>query len=410
MTKIVILGGGFAGVAAALGLEKRFRASNHVSITIVDRAAYNQFNSNLYEVATAAEELENIGDLKKSICVPFEQMFKGKRLNFIQGEIRSIDPLRKIAVLPGKKIEYDYLILALGSQEEYFNIPGAKEYGIPLKSLPHALKIKNAIEFSVEAHKFDTQKKYVRIVIAGGGYTGVELAGELKTLLDFLSWKYNYPREKIEIQILEASNTLMPGMGNRATKDATSRLNFLGTRVKLLSPIIKVEQNTVEISTGEKLIYDVLIWTAGVRAKPLPLGLDIQTDVKGKVVVDQFLRAKGLENIFVLGDQAAVLKPNGQSVPASAQDAVHEAEYLTYALPCFLKNHHPLAYRPKDHGFIVSVGGKWAILNYPPFYFTGRLAYFIHELAHVRYFASILGWRQAVKLVWFQDRLYSRND
>ena len=289
MTKIniVILGGDFR-VSLAMGLARRFKRDSNVAITLVDREAYHLFNSNLYEVATAAEELENTGDLKNSIGLPFAEIFKGRRVSFIQSEVKSIDPLTRTVSLGNKKLEYDYLIVALGSEEEYFSIPGAKEFGIPLKSLPHALKIKNAIEFAVEAHKFDAQKKYVRVLVAGGGYTGVELAGELKGLLNFLSWKYNYPREKMEIQILEASNSLMPGMGDRATRDAASRLNSLGIRVKLLSPIIKVEQNTVEINYGEKLVYDVLIWTAGVRAKPLPRGLIYKKMLKAKPLLTSF--------------------------------------------------------------------------------------------------------------------------
>jgi len=425
MPKIVILGGGFGGLTAALGLEKKLRGSN-VSISLIDRENYHLFNSNLYEVATAAEELENITDLKKSIGLPFAKIFKGKRVHFLQGEVKAVDPLNKIVSLPGKKLEYDYLIVALGSKEEYFNIPGAKDYGIPLKNLSNALKIKNAIEFAVERHKFDAQKKYARIIIAGGGYTGVELAGELRGLVNFLSWKYQYPNQKIEIGLIEAANTLMPGMGERATNDAVRRLQELGVGVKVLSPIIKATQNTLELSTGERVVYDVLIWTAGVKAKAFPQGLDLQINERGRAEVDEFLRARGQDNIFILGDQAAVFKRNpdawvptqrsgqvgagGRLVPQSAQDAIHQGRYLSYALPLLIKNRKPRVYKPKNHGFIVSVGGKWAILNNPPFYFKGRFAYFIHELAHVRYFASLLGLWKAVKLVWFQDRLYGRND
>ena len=406
-TKIVILGGGFAGVAAALGLEKNIKDAQ---ITLVDREAYHQFNSNLYEAATAAEELTNIFDLKKSIALPFAEIFKGKRVNFVQGEVKSVDAENMTVNLGAKKIEYDYLTVALGSCEECFNIPGAKEFGLPLKNFPQALKIKNALEFAVEAHKMDAQKKYVRVVVAGGGYTGVELAGELNGLMDFLSWKHGYPRQKIEILVVEASNALMPGMGARATRDAGRRLGELGVGVKLLSPITNMTHNTLELLTGERIVYDALIWTAGVRAKPLPQGLSLDADARGRVKVDEFLRTKEYHNIFVLGDQALVMGADSRPVPQSAQDAMHQGRYLAFALPLLIKNRRPLPYAPKPHGFIVSIGGKWAIMNYPPFYFVGRFAYFIHELAHVRYFASLLGLWKAIKLVWFQDRLYSRND
>lgn len=408
--KIVILGGGFAGIAAALGLEKIFRSNRDVSITVVDRQNYHLFNSNLYEVATAVEELVDMGRLKKSIALPYARIFKSKKIAFIQGEVLGVNSSEKVVEFSGKTIAYDYLLIAQGSGEEYFNIPGAKEFGIPLKSLPQALKIKNAIEFAIQSHKSDMQKKYVRILVAGGGYTGVELAGELRGLINFLSWKHNYPKEKIEMEVIEASNMLMPGMGQRATKDASLRLSKLNIRVKLLSPIVKINSNSVELSNGERIIYDVLVWTAGVKAKTLPKGLEIETDKKNRVLVNEFLLAKGCQNIFILGDQASVINKEGQPVPQSAQDAIGQGKYLAYALPFLMQNRRPVPYEPKPHGFIVSLGGKWAILNYPPFYFTGFLAYIVHELAHVRYFASLVGLWKALKYVWFQIDLYGKND
>jgi NADH:ubiquinone reductase (H+-translocating) len=409
MKKVVILGGGFAGLSAALNLEKKL-AGHEFSITIIDSHDYHLFNSNLYEVATAAEEMESMGDLKESIALPYNKIFKNKKISFIKGEILEVNTHEKQAILAGRKVIYDYLVIAQGSKEEFFNIPGAKEFGIPLKNLGQALKIKNAIEFAIEAHKYDTHKPYVKIVVAGGGYTGVELAGELRGLVNFLAWKQGYPVEKVLIDVVEASNLLMPGMGEQATSDAKARLQDLWVTVRLLSPITKVEHNSLELANGEKMIYDVLIWTAGVKARPVPKGLELETDKRGRVVVDEFLRAKGNYNIFMLGDQASVLSSNGQAVPQSAQDAISQGKYLGKILPEVLRNKTVQAYFPKPHGFIVSIGGKWAILNYPPFYFTGRLAYFVHELATWRYFASLIGWWKAAKFVWFQMDLYGRND
>ena len=409
-TNIVILGGGFAGIAVALGLEKTFRRNRDVSITVVDRQNYHLFNSNLYEVATAAEELVDMGRLKKSIALPYARIFKRKKIAFIQGEVLGVNSAERVVELSGKKIPYDYLLIAQGSSEEYFNIPGAKEFGIALKSLPQALKIKNAIEFAVESHKTDMQKKYLRILVAGGGYTGVELAGELRGLVNFLAWKHNYPEEKIEMEVIEASNMLMPGMGERATKDAGQRLSQLNIRVRLLSPIVKINSNTVELANSERVIYDVLVWTAGVKAKALPQGMEVETDKKNRVLVNEFLLVKNYHNVFVLGDQASVINKEGQPVPQSAQDAISQGKYLAYALPFLMQNKKPVPYKPESHGFIVSLGGKWAILNYPPFYFTGYLAYLVHELAHIRYFASLIGLWRAVKYVWFQMGLYEKND
>ena len=404
------MGGGVAGISVALNLRKKFRNSKEVPIFLIDREPYHLFTPNLFEVASAAEELVSLKNLKQSIALPFARILKGRGVEFIRGEAVGVDPLQKTVKLLSRHVPYDFLILSQGSCEEYFNIPGAKEYGLPLKSLPHALKIKNALEFAVESRKYEMQKPYVKIAIAGGGYTGVELAGELRGLIDFLAWKHQFPLEKIQVEIIEASNVLMPGMGERATRDAFRRLENLKISVRLLSPIVKVDGRFLEILSGERMAYDVLIWTVGVRSKPLLDGLPNETDKKGRAKVDEFLRLKGFHNIFVLGDQAAVMDSSGLSVPQSAQDALSQAAYVAYALPEIMRNRRPHTYKPKKHGFIVSVGGRWAILNIPPFYLTGFFAYFIHMLADVRYFASLVGLWGAIKLVWGQAGLYSRND
>ncbi len=409
-TRIVILGGGVAGLSTALNLRKKFRDPKEVSIVLIDRESYHLFTPNLYEVATAAEELVTLKNLKQSIALPFASLLNPRRIEFVKGEVVEVDALQKTVALAGRKVPYDYLIVALGSSEEYFNIPGAKDYGLPLKSLPHALKIKNSVEFAIESRKYEVQKPYVKIVVAGGGYTGVELAGELKGLIDFLAWKHQFPREKILVEIVEGSNMLMPGMGQRATRDAFRRLDELKISLRLLSPIVKVDARFIELLSGERMAYDVLIWTAGVRSKPLPTGINAETDKKGRVLVDEFLRINGTHNIFVVGDQAAVSDFQGVPVPQSAQDALSQSAYVAYALPEIIRNRRPHTYKPKKHGFIVSLGGRWAILNIPPFYITGYFAYFIHILADVRYFSSLIGFFRAIKLVWSQTSLYSRND
>ena len=192
MKKIIILGGGFAGLGLAIKLAK----TNFFDITLIDKNNYHLFTPNLYEVATAGEELNNMAELKESIALPIGKILNKCKVRFIQAEVKVINSAKQFVETGGKVLPYDYLVLAQGSKAEYFNIAGAEQFAIPLKTLSHAFRIKNQIEFAIESHKFDAQKPYVRIVVAGGGYTGVELVGGLSSMLDFLAWKYQYPREK----------------------------------------------------------------------------------------------------------------------------------------------------------------------------------------------------------------------
>lgn len=410
MTKIVIVGGGFGGVMAALGLEKKFRDNKNIAITLIDQRDYHLFTPNLFEAATAEEELVSVGQMKKSITLPFKDILTDRNIKFIQSELKQINQNNRQVTLDHKQINYDYLILALGSQSEFFNIAGAEKFALVLKDLPDALRIRNQIEFAVQSHKLDVNKKTLRLVVAGGGYTGVELAGELKGLADFLAWKNQYPREKIEIEVIEAANALVPGFDSRLSRDAYERLQELGIRVRLSARVSGVDQHFLELMSGDKIAYDVLMWTMGVRAANSGLS-GCKLNKKGRLEVNEFFQVLEHQNIFALGDIACVTGRDGKPVPSSAQDAQDQAKYLVYALPYIIKNQKPpKPYQSLKHGFIVNVGGKWAILSHKGLYITGWLAYFIDKAAHLRYYLKLMNIYKAVKYVIFQMEMYSRND
>jgi NADH dehydrogenase len=392
-------------------LEKQFQKDPSIQIVLVDKRDYHLFTPNLFEVATADEELTTIKQIKKSITLPFAEILAGKKIQFVQGECLSIDSAQKKVLLQGRTLPYDFLILSSGSESDYYGILGAKEFGLPLKTLPDALRIRNKIEFALQAKAMHFNKKNLSFIIAGGGYTGTEVAGELKGFLDFLAWKYQYPREKIEILVVEASSKLVEGFDDRLSHDTYNRLQELGVHVRISSRISKVDQNFIELMSGEKLAYDALIWTTGVKASVLNNDGIFAQDRKDRISVNEFLQVGAMENIMVIGDAACVFAKNGKLVPGTAQDAVDQGKYVAQALPYLMKNKKPpLPYKNKPHGYILSLGGKWAILDYNNFYVTGYFAYVAGVLAHLRYFASLIGIIKAIKLTWFDAELYSRND
>lgn len=410
MTNIVVVGGGFGGLGAALGLEKKFRNNKNIAVTLIDRRGYHLFTPNLYEAASSEEELTAIAQIKQSLSLSFAEILKGKNIRFIKGELKGVDAAKKQLELGRGKINYDYLILALGSKSDFFGIVGAEKYALELKDLPDALRIRNQIEFAVQARKFDINKKNIRLVVAGGGYTGVELAGELKNLADFLAWKNGYPREKIEIEILDAGTSLVKGHDSRLSRDVYGRLRGLGVRISLSARVAEVDEHFIWLMSGEKIAYDVLLWTAGVKAQTVFLP-GAEPDKKGRLPVNGLFEVKGQNHIFALGDNAAVLNGKGQPVYSSAQDARDQADYLAYALPYIIKNQKPpRPYKNLKHGFIVNVGGKWAVMSYNGIYLTGYFAYLMDKLAHLRYYISVVGFWKALKCVAFQMRIYSRND
>lgn len=411
MKKIVIAGAGFAGLNTALRLEKKFRKQKDIEITLIDKRDYHLFNPSLYEIATAEEEMTSISQLKKSVALPIQELLAGKRVNFIRGEVGSIDRQKKKLMAGGRTVQYDYLILAFGSQTEYFGVEGAQEFALPLKNLNDAFRIRNQLGFAVQAHLHDSAKQYVRFVVAGGGYTGVEVAAEMANLANILAWKNNYPREKIEILIIEAQNQLVPGFDHRAGRDIYQRLAGLGVRIKLLSSIFKVQKHSVILLSGERLLYDALIWTTGVRAQTCYVSGQCDCNKKGQYETDQYFRIMGETHVFAIGDIACIHDSGKAVIPSTAQAAVAEAKYLSKILPRLLQNKIPAeGFVLNSHPFIVSVGGKWEVFKSDKFYFTGYPAYLLHLGANARYYAGLLGWWKAIKYVLGQAELYGRND
>ena len=410
MQNIAIVGAGYGGVLTALGLSKKFKNDPSVSITLIDKHNYQLFAANLYELATAEEEFVTMAQLKKSITIPLKEIFQTTKVRLVTAEVTEIDQRHKTLTAGISKIPYNYLVVATGSESDYFNIEGAEKYSTPLKSLPNALFIQNKIEFAIGAHRLDVNKKNIRIVVAGGGYTGVEFAAELSGMISIIAFKNQYPREKIDLVIVEAMPQLIPGLNDRMSKDALFKLKEQGVRVMLSSPIFRIDEHFVELVSGEKMEYDVLVWTTGVKAKSLPFLEPIASDRKGRLNTNSFFQVEKYEDIFAIGDCACVLNKDGRPAPPTAQDAIEHGEYLVSAIPLIMQNKKPAAYVGVKHGFIVTLGGRWAILSFEPFYIKGVFAYVARELAHVNYYRKVVGIWKAIKYVWFQVDLYGRND
>lgn len=409
MKHIVIIGAGTGGVFCALKLSKRL-SPKEVTITLIDPEPYHLFHPSLYEVATSPEEITPVKQLKHSVALPIGEIFKDTRVNFVQARVESLDLVKQTLSIGSKRIKYDFLVLALGSEANFYGIVGAREHAYPLKSLKDALRIRNQIAFLAQAHRQDITKKSIRIVVAGGGFAGVELAAELKGYLDFLAWENTYPREKLETLVIEGATTLLPGMPNRVLKDVYARLKTLGVEIALNSFISKVGQYLVELKSGERIAYDCLIWTAGVKAQTAPVKEAVIAEKFGRQAVGDFLQLAKHPNVFVIGDEANVRDNFGQNVPGTIPQAEHEAAYLAGIFPDLLQNRNPRPYYPKIYGYIIPLGGKFALLKTRYWYVTGYLAYVLRQLVFFGYFYKLLGFARAWRLWVLQQKLYSRND
>lgn len=407
---IVIVGAGFGGVSAALGLSRVFKHDQDIRITVIDKSDFHIFSVNLYEAATSEEELVSIGQVKKSVAVPLSEIFKRKNIEVVKGEVSQINVEEKTVQVGTKKIAFDYVVSAVGSISDDFNVPGVREFAFPLKTLPDALRIRSQIAFAMQSHRMDVNKKNIRVVVAGGGYTGVEFAAELSGEMEYLSWKNEYPYEKIEVVIVEAMPELIPGFSQKLSSDALLRLKEKGVRILLSSPITSVDKNVVKLLSGEQLPYDVLVWTTGVKTGVLPFLEQPNLDRKGRVITNEFLQSDTCEYVYAIGDSACVMHEDGRPAPPTAQDAIAQGSYIAYALPLIMNNRKPQPYRGKKHGFIVTLGGSYAIMDYGGLYIKGFFAFIARYAANFRYYVSIVGVWKAVFYIVFQAKMNRRND
>ncbi len=414
---ILIVGAGFAGFNAAVKLSAALtkKQKEQFEIAIIDRNDYHLYHPNLYELATSEEDFSTIEQMKHSVAVPMKKYLPAD-INCISGEISAIDhKAKKIKLANGKEINFEYLVLSLGSKTDCFNIKGLEENSIGLKNIQDALRIRSMAESLVEKHRMDMNKPLIRFVIGGGGFTGVELAGEMANLIEILSWKYDYPLEKLEIVIVEGMSHLLNGLAEKVSHMVYERLKDLAVRVHIHTGnfISEATDKHIVINNGEVMNYDMLIWTGGVRSVELPFTdkTSLQIDNKSRVAVDAKLMVKGAANIFALGDNAMVLGKDGRPLPQTATQAISQADYVAAAIAALVSNEEVKNFEPIESSYIIPVCGKWAVLHLANgFTMYGFWPWIIRQFADLRYFMRLMPFWQAVKLVWFDTEMYIRND
>lgn len=405
--QVIILGGGFAGVACAKAFARDYP---DFDVTVIDQSPTHVIHGNLYEVATSPQELFDLKDLKQTVAIPFSKIFHGTKIKFKQGRVTGVDLQNHRINIDSNVINYDYLVSALGSGANFYGIAGVQEHAIPLQSAGDALRIRDKIEFAVQSNRVNVQKDVVRIVVAGGGVAGIEIAAELQGMLDFVAWKNSYPREKIKTVVIEGTAQILPGFDSRAVVDATDRLQFLGVEIITHRMISSVEDSLVSFSNGEKMEYDCLIWTAGVKATSLqsnPAPLVAKGD---RVEVDDVFCIKRHPGAFVIGDQSCHHDPQGNPLPGTASQAIDHGHYVAKAINAISKNLQPPPHMCKSYPMLIPLGGRWAIFKGNRLYFKGYLGYLIREFVWLRYYASLFGWEQALRMSFRNEKVYDTND
>ena len=396
--KVVVVGGGFAGI----NFIKHLANDHRFQITLVDLNNYHFFPPLLYQVSTAFIEPSNIS-------YPFRRMFQQKEnLRFHLGCFIKVNPESNTIETDTGTLSYDMLVLAMGTETNYFGMENVKRNALPMKSINDALNLRNylllTMEKAVRATDLSLKEDYLNIVIAGGGPTGVELAGMLAEMGRYIA-KKEYPEIRdlqSHIYLVDAGGELLGPMSKKAQEEAYKVLEHLGVHIILNTAVKDYVDNKVFLSDGTVLDTYVLIWAAGVTGREVP-GLPAEAITRGRrVQVDENNKVMGTQNIYALGDICVQTTdpafPKGH--PQLAQVAIQQGNLLGENLKKLLNNQplKPFAYN--DKGSMAIISKYKAVADLPKLFFKGFFAWFIWLFIHL---IPLVGFRNKLKLAfsWF---------
>lgn len=412
-TDIFVFGAGFGGLSAAQAIERRVRGDPTVRITLVDRHAYHFYTPLLYEIATAYSVHETRAwahAIERGSTLSLASILRGKRIRLVKDTIKKLSLTERVVSLSAYgEHHFTYGVIALGSRVEDFHIPGVRTYGIPLKTIRDAVRIRHHVENLFDSLKNAGETK--TIIIGGGGYTGIELACELSRQIRKLSKLHRMPSDRIQMTILEGGNTILPGLDARARSRALHRLQALGIKLKLNHCISRVDAHSVTIDDRQVFPCDVFIWTGGVSSCEVAGTESCARDQKHRLHVNAHLQVDGYETIFAIGDNACFEDAGShQAAPMTAQIAEQQGAVAGYNVVQHVYAKLLREFHPHVRGMVVPMGGKVAVAVMGPFVFRGVAGWLVKKIVDLRYYLLVLPIKKAVRL-WFRGaRLYAKND
>lgn len=380
LKKIVIIGGGFAGLNAA----KQLGDKPNIHVTIIDKHNHHLFQPLLYQVATSGLGAEDIATPIRSILSRY------KNIDVVLGEVIDIDTNQNIIHTAFAHYAFDFLILACGTTHSYFGHSEWQKYAPGMKSIKDALQIREKILLAFEQAEAENNlieaKQHLIFVIIGGGPTGVELAGSVKEMSHHLiSHDFHHiSASQSEVILIEAGPCLLPSFSKNQSNYAKIALEKLGVVVKLNSKVIRVTEEGVTLEQEFIPTYHV-IWAAGVMPSSTGAMLKTHLDNRGRVIVEKTLNLKDKRNIFVLGDQAHCLGKNNFPLPGLAPVALQQGTHAAKNIIRVLKNEPMLPFEYFDKGQMATIGRGYAITEFRNIKTVGFFAWLIWLFVHIMY-------------------------
>ena len=353
---ILVIGAGYGGLTAALRLEKILKKHSFFKIHLIDKNPFHTIKTQLHEAAVR----------KAEVSIPLYKILKNRNIQFHLGEVKNIDVQNKTVQINDKLLTFKFLVIAIGSKVNYYNIPGMAEHSFALQTLNDADKIyeqiSNICASAASEERETIRKDNLRFVIGGGGLSGVEFAGELADHTSRCISDFNIEKSNLEIIVIEAASRLVSFMDEEFSEKIKKRFIEKGIKVLLNSKIIQRTEDEVFLENGTVIKTKNLIWTGGIRVSDLLKRGGLKTGPAGRVIVNEHLQAESNKYIYAIGDSANAINPvTGKPVPAAAQFALQQGRLAAENIYAEVTERPKKKYYPKVLGEVVSLGKHLAI-------------------------------------------------
>ena len=421
--KIVILGGGFAGVECAKQLESEFGKDSNIELVMISEDNFLLFTPMLPQVASGMIETRHIVLPIRTIC---------KKTKFYEGRIKNIDPHGKLVTIWGTRdkrsisIHYDFLVVGLGSETNFFGMSDVEKNAYTMKTLNDAVMLRNRVIDMLEQAENETdpilRKSFLNFVVVGGGFAGIETAGELMDLL--LDARKHYPtihKEDLKVIVLEALGMILPGFNEKLADFAKDKMIERGIDIKLKTAVTSFDGNEVTTKSLDKnpkdaidkseidaIVTKTLIWTAGITPVNTIKRSMFKTE-KGKLVVNDFLEVPDFSGVFAIGDCALFLNPETQKpFPPTAQIAEAQAKIAAKNLTSLIKNSKKEKFVYHSKGQMAIIGKRSGIATFLGMNISGFWAWLIWRNVYLSKI-STFDKRTRVFLDWTIDLFFDRD-
>ena len=390
LPRVVIIGGGFAGIRLAKTLGNK-----NVQVVLLDKHNYHTFQPLLYQVSSSGLEPD-------SIAYPIRKILKKHKTSFFRlAEVNSINTEKNEVLTSIGRLRYDYLVIATGTKTNFFGNAEVQYNSMPMKNVPQALNIRSLIlqnfENAAIAETQDDKKKFLNFVIVGAGPTGVELSGAIAELKNnILPKEYrDISSNDMQIHLLEGSDRVLPPMSNHASEKAEKFLKDLGVQIHCNTRVENYDGSKVTTNTNLELKSETLIWAAGVIGAPVQgLKAEVLLEKTNRYKVNAFNQVEGYENIFAIGDIGLMTTeayPKGH--PQVAQPAIQQGKLLGKNILNLINDKPLKPFEYKDKGTMATIGRNKAVVDLKRYKFSGAFAWFVWMFVHLM---ALVGFRNRV--------------